>query len=147
MRIAAAAAGVRAAADMKTWEENSEDFGDSEAAAEGAALANWVYQQFRKEKKTFPAIGQVEEVDTVGWENGLVLENSQNLARQLIEASAYFLIPTQFCLEAEREMAGLPLELVVREEEWAKEMGMGSFLSVSRGSIEPANFKRLSTML
>ena len=44
-------------------------------------------------------------------------------------------------MEAEREMAGLPVELVVREE-WAKEMGMGSFLSVSRGSIEPSNFKR-----
>ena len=79
--------------------------------------------QFKEEKKTFPAIGQVEEVDSLGWENGLVLGNSQNLARQLIEASAYFLIPTQFCLEAEREMAGLPVELVVREEGWAKEMG------------------------
>ena len=136
----AAAAGVRAATDMKAGEVNIEDFGDSEAAGEGAALANWVYQQFKKEKKTFPAIGQVEEVDSVGWENGLVLGNSQNLARQLMEAPANFLTPTQFCLEAEREMAGLPVELLVREEEWAKEMGMGSFLSVSRGSIEPAKF-------
>merc|ERR1712123_319884 len=37
-------------------------------------------------------------------------------------------------------MAGLPVELGVREGGWAKEMGMGSFLSVSRGSIEPAKF-------
>ena len=45
----------------------------------------------------------------------------------------------QFCLEAERrEMTGLPIELVLSEEEWAKEMWMGSFLSVSRRSIEPA---------
>ena len=81
-----------------------ENFGDSEAAGEGA-LANWVYQQFKEEKKTFPAIGQVEEVDSLGWENGLVLGNSQNLARQLMEAPANFLMPTQFCLEAERKMA------------------------------------------
>ena len=81
-----------------------ENFGDSEDAGEGA-LANWVYQQFKEEKKTFPAIGQVEEVDSLGWENELVLGNSQNLARQLMEAPANLLMPTQFCLEAEREMA------------------------------------------
>ena len=46
----------------------------------------------------------------------------------------------QFCLEVERrEMTGLPIELVLSEEEWAKEMWMGSFLlSVSRRGIEPA---------
>ena len=36
-------------------------------------------------------------------------------------------------------MTGLPIELVLSEEEWAKEMWMGSFLlSVSRRGIEPA---------
>jgi len=137
----AAAAGVRSAFDMKAAEVKIDDFGDSEAAAEGATLANWTYQEFKKEKKTFPALGLLEEVDSsVGWKAGLVLGNSQNLARKLMEAPANFLTPTQFCLEAEREMAGLPVELVVREEAWAKDQGMGSFLSVSRGSIEPAKF-------
>lgn len=42
----------------------------------------------------------------------------------------------QFCLETVREMACLPVELVVRKEEWAKEMRMSSLLSMSRGSIE-----------
>jgi len=136
----AAAAGVRAAFQMKAGEVNIEDFGDSEAAGEGASLANWGYQQFKKEKKTFPVVGRLEEVDSVGWETGLVLGNSQNWARELMEAPANFLTPTQFCKEVERELAGMQVELVVREEEWAREMGMGSFLSVSRGSIEPAKF-------
>jgi len=136
----AAAAGVRAALDLKAVEVNVDDLGDSEAAAEGAALANWAYQQFKKEKKTFPSLKPLEQGDTTCWEKGLVMGNSQNLARTLMEAPANFLTPTQFCLEAEKELAGLPVQLVVREEAWARELGMGSFLSVSRGSIEPAKF-------
>jgi aminopeptidase len=87
----------------------------------------------------------VKEVDSVGWENGLLLGNSQNLARQLMEAPANFLTPTQFSFEAEREMADLPVELVVREEGWFKEMG--SFLRMSRGSIEPAKFLEMTIVL
>merc|ERR1719500_1384977 len=136
----AAAAGVRSALGMKAAEVKIDDFGDSEAAAEGAALANWTYQEFKKEKKTFPALGMLEEVDSEGWKAGLVLGNSQNLARKLMEAPANFLTPTQFCLEAEREMTGLPVNITVRDEAWAEQMKMGSFLSVSRGSAEPARF-------
>ena len=33
-----------------------EDFGDSEASAEGASLANWTYQTFKADKKSFPTI-------------------------------------------------------------------------------------------
>jgi len=68
------------------------------------------------------------------------MAESQNFARQLMEAPANFLTPTQFCIEAERELNGLPVDVVIRDEEWAKSMEMGSFLSVSRGSIEPAKF-------
>ena len=34
-------------------------------------------------------------------------------------------------------LAGLPVEVTVRDGAWAEEMGMGSFLSVARGSAEP----------
>ena len=80
----AAVAGVKSAAAMKAREVNLEDFGDSEAAGKGAALAFWVYQRVKKE-----TIEQVEVVDSVGWEDGLVLGNSQNL--QVREA--YFRTP------------------------------------------------------
>ena len=62
----AGAAEVRAAFDMKDGEVTIEDIADSEAAGEEAALANWAYQLFRKEKKTSPPIGQVEKVNSVG---------------------------------------------------------------------------------
>ena len=45
----AAVAGVKSAAAMKAREVNLEDFGDSEAAGKGAALAFWVYQRVKKE--------------------------------------------------------------------------------------------------
>ena len=62
----AGAAEVRAAFDMKDGEVTIEDIADSEAAGEEAALANWAYQLFQKEKKTSPSIGQVEKVNSVG---------------------------------------------------------------------------------
>ena len=37
-------------------------------------------------------------------------------------------------------MSGLPVSLTVRDAAWAENMKMGSFLSVARGSHEPAKF-------
>jgi len=45
----------------------------------------------------------------------LVLGNSQNLARALMEAPANFLTPTQFCLEAEKEHLSADLAALRRE--------------------------------
>ena len=78
--------------------------------------------------------------DADGWNRGVILGSSQNLARTLMEAPANFLTPTQFCAEAEREMSGLPVTLTVRDQAWAEQMKMGSFLSVARGSAEPPKF-------
>merc|ERR1719278_439548 len=54
-----------------------------------------------------------------------------------MEAPANYLTPSQFCAEVETELAGLPVSVVARDE------GMGSFLSVSRGSAEPPKFLEL----
>ena len=35
-----------------------EDLGDGQAAAEGATLGNWTYQQFKSKKKDFPMASQ-----------------------------------------------------------------------------------------
>ena len=142
----AAAAGVRAAAELKAGEVHVETFGDGEAAAEGATLANWNYDQFKTEKKPLPKVGCLVrggpegEGDGEGWKRGEVLGEAQNLARRLMEAPASFLTPTQFCEEAKQALAGLPVELHVRDKSWAEERGMGSFLSVAQGSAQPPKF-------
>lgn len=141
----AAAAGVKVAADMKISAVKVDSLGDGEAAAEASVLANWTYQQFKKEKKSFPSLSLLSEIpeDEDGWARGLTLGTSQNLARHLMEAPANFLTPSQFCAEVEAELAGLPVSLVVRDQAWAQHQGMGSFLSVSRGSAEPPKFLEL----
>ena len=138
----AAAAGVRAAATLQASRVELEGLGDSEAAAEGASLANWQYNQFKKVKKPLPEVGLIDGGGCVeGWDRGLLLAGAQNTARRLMEAPANFLTPQQFCSEAERELSGLAgVEVEVRDEAWAKQLGMGAFLSVTRGSVEPAKF-------
>ena len=108
---AAAGAGVQLARTIKVSSVQMDSLGDSQAAAEGATLTNWAYQQFKKEKKTFPELklhpDDAEYLD--GWNTGVVHGSCQNLARQLMEAPANFLTPDQFCVEAARELAGLPV--------------------------------------
>lgn len=147
----AAAAGVRAAAALKAKEVHVEGLGDAEAAAEGATLANWVYDRFKTEKKPLPEVGclvrgegEGAARDGEGWARGLVLGRAQNLARELMEAPANFLTPSQFCAEAEQALAGLPVEIVVRDQAWAEQQSMGSFLSVARGAAEPLRFLQLT---
>jgi len=145
----AAASGVRAASELKAEEVHIETFGDGEASAEGATLANWKYDQFKSDKKPLPKVGclvrggEEGEGDGEGWNRGEILGNSQNLARRLMEAPASFLTPTQFCEEARQALAGLPVQVEVRDRSWAEEKGMGSFLSVAQGSAQPPKFLEL----
>ena len=73
------------------------------------------------------------------WSRGVTLGSSQNIARRLMAAPANFMTPVQFCVEAESEMAWLPVKI----KAWAEQMKMGSFLSVSRGSAQPARFLQM----
>ncbi|KAJ7631679.1 leucine aminopeptidase [Mycena polygramma] len=78
------------------------------------------------------------------WEQGVVYAKAQNLARTLMELPANMMTPTSFCERMQSEFAGLQnVEILVRDEgtvNWAAEKGMRTFLSVTRGSAEPAKF-------
>ncbi|KAJ7239777.1 cytosol aminopeptidase family, catalytic domain-containing protein [Mycena haematopus] len=75
------------------------------------------------------------------WDQGVVYAKAQNLARTLMELPANMMTPTIFCQRAEAEFAGVEnVEIFVRDEAWAAEKGMRTFLSVTRGSVEPAKF-------
>ena len=137
----AAGAGVKLAAGLKVKKVELDDLGDGEAAAEGATLSNWEYQQFKQKKKEFPELSLTRDHSSqAAWDRGMILGSCQNVARHLMEAPANHLTPTQFCHEAEQQMSGLPVTLTVRDAAWAEDMKMGSFLSVARGSHEPARF-------
>ncbi|KAJ6601093.1 leucine aminopeptidase [Mycena vulgaris] len=75
------------------------------------------------------------------WDQGVIYAKAQNLARTLMELPGNMLTPTIFSQRVQAEFAGIEnIEIFVRDEAWAAEKGMRTFLSVSRGSAEPAKF-------
>jgi len=141
----AAAAGVRAAAEIGATHVQIESLGSSESAAEGAVLANWSYQALKSEKKPRPEILPLDDAtNDEGWKLGHIQASAQNLARELMECPANHLTPTLFVDQAYREFQGLPVTVTARDGDWAEQKGMGSFLSVARGSAEPPMFLEMS---
>ncbi|KAI0000471.1 cytosol aminopeptidase family, catalytic domain-containing protein [Russula vinacea] len=63
------------------------------------------------------------------WETGVIYADAQNLAR------------TALSERVKSEFANIPnTQITVRDEEWAAEKGMRTFLSVTKGTSEPAKF-------
>ncbi|KAJ7508409.1 leucine aminopeptidase [Mycena galericulata] len=75
------------------------------------------------------------------WDRGVVYAKAQNLARTLMELPGNMMTPTIFSERTQAEFAGIKnVEIFVRDEAWAAEKGMRTFLSVARGTAEPAKF-------
>ncbi|THH21850.1 hypothetical protein EUX98_g8266 [Antrodiella citrinella] len=88
------------------------------------------------EKLSFKPIAASKE-----WNDGVVYAYAQNLARTLTELPANLMTPTIFTERIKAEFSGIPeTEVIVRDEAWAAETGMRTFLSVARGTSEPAKF-------
>jgi len=139
----AVSAGVRLGQDAGCSVVLVDDCGDGEAAAEGATLSTWVYEDFKKEKKPRPAV-EALEAGVEGWEEGVTAGGAQNLARMLMEAPANHMTPTKFVEVVSGVVSPLGVEVHAREKAWAQDMGMGAFLSVAAGSHEPPMFLEMS---
>ena len=83
--------------------------------------------------------------DVAGWEKGSVFASAQNFARTLMDTPANLMTPTIFAETIQKKYQGLKnLEVIVHDEDWAKEQGMNLYLSVTRGSAEPAKFLEIT---
>ncbi|KAI6136054.1 cytosol aminopeptidase family, catalytic domain-containing protein [Pisolithus sp. B1] len=71
------------------------------------------------------------------WDRGVIYAKAQNLARTLMELPANVMTPTAFTERVKSEFEGLDNVEVVA---WAAEKGMRTFLSVTKGTDEPAKF-------
>lgn len=116
---------------------------DAQAAAEGAALGLFKFTlKTKKEGQedkdvNFKPLGPGES--TASWEEGLTVSYAQNLARELMELPANMMTPTLFCERMKKELSDAAnVEIFVRDEAWAAEKGMRTFLSVTKGTSEPA---------
>lgn len=80
----AASSGVKALSACKIGRIEVEDLEDAKAAAEGALLANYKFQEFKcKDKQTtLPAVSFAENAEGgEQWEQGWILGQAQNWAR------------------------------------------------------------------
>ncbi|KAH8101643.1 cytosol aminopeptidase family, catalytic domain-containing protein [Cristinia sonorae] len=79
--------------------------------------------------------------ESTQWDEGVTYAYAQNLARTLTELPANLMTPTIFTERIKSEFTDIPnTEILVRDEAWAAEKGMRTFLSVTQGTSEPAKF-------
>jgi len=121
---------------------------DASSAAEGALLASYSFDDYKEDSlkvKQLPVkLAQSDAADLVeGFERGIILAESQNKCRHLMEQPANMLTPTRFGEIAKELCEPLGVKVIVHDKEWAEEKKMGSFLSVAKGSDQPPKFVEL----
>ncbi len=126
------------------------------AIAEGAVMGSYRFTKFKgAEKKDDDDTGidtlVIVEADAgridalrAGAMEGVILGEATNLTRDLANTPANHLTPTMLANAAADVAKAGGMEFEVLEEADAERKGMGSFLSVTRGSIEPGKMIRIS---
>jgi len=126
------------------------------ALAEGSLLGAYRFTQFKGAEKGPDEDNGIDTVVIVesdaskiealrqGVFEGTVLAEATNLARDLANTPANHLTPTILAERARQVAHEGSMEFEVLEESDAEAKGMGSFLSVARGSAEPAKMIRIS---
>lgn len=80
-------------------------------------------------------------ISSADWDRGVIYADAQNFARTLMEMPANMMTPTAFCEHVKAKFSGIPdVEIIVRDEAWAADKGMRTFLSVTQGTDQPAKF-------
>ncbi|XP_058049750.1 cytosol aminopeptidase isoform X2 [Ahaetulla prasina] len=139
---AAVAAGCRQLQDLELPCVEVDPCGDAQAAAEGAALSIFEYEELKQKKKPTLEI-QLHGSDGIdAWQKGIRYAEGQNLARYLMEGPANHITPTKFATIIEDKLKSFSSNVTVhkRDKSWIQEQAMGSFWSVAKGSDEPPVF-------
>uniref|UniRef100_A0A2K5QTI1 Cytosol aminopeptidase n=1 Tax=Cebus imitator TaxID=2715852 RepID=A0A2K5QTI1_CEBIM len=139
---AAVAVGCRQIQDLELSSVEVDPCGDAQAAAEGAVLGLYEYDDLKQKKKTAVSAKLYGSGDQEAWQKGVLFASGQNLARQLMETPANEMTPTRFAeiIEKNLKSASSKTEVHIRPKSWIEEQAMGSFLSVAKGSDEPPVF-------
>ncbi|HTU32442.1 MAG TPA: leucyl aminopeptidase [Candidatus Acidoferrum sp.] len=115
------------------------------AIAEGLVLADFESDKYRTDKKN----REIASVSLVGFEagrreaieqaieNGRVVAESQNFARDLINEPSNHLTPRMLAAKAQEMAAEVGLGVEIFDERRIAELKMGALLGVAQGSVEP----------
>ncbi|MBI4336441.1 MAG: leucyl aminopeptidase [Chloroflexi bacterium] len=124
-----------------------------QAIAEGALLGTYTFTRLKSRQEDHQELAELlvverdadkaKELDE-GVRIGRILAEATVLCRDLVNEPANRMTPTRLA-EAAQEIARVHgLEVQVLERAQCEELGMGSFLSVARGSVEPPKLIVLS---
>ncbi|XP_063315958.1 cytosol aminopeptidase [Pelobates fuscus] len=138
----AVSVGCRQMQDLEVVQVEVDSCGDAHAAAEGAVLGLFEYDELKKKKKKVVATQLYESQDQASWQKGVLYAEGQNLARYLMEAPANYMTPTKFAEILEQKLGAFKdnVRVFTRTKPWIEEQQMGAFLSVAKGSDEPPVF-------
>jgi leucyl aminopeptidase len=114
--------------------------GDAAAAAEGAVLGNFECDQHKSTKDlksldSFVLLTSESAREAVT--RGVILAESQNFTRELVNEPANILTPGVLAQRAQAMAAESGLECEILDQDRMKQLGMGSLLGVAMGSSEP----------
>lgn len=119
-----------------------------QAVAEGAILGSYSFDVYKKpnSKKTVQSVlvltPDASKV-AAGFHKGAIYAEATNLARDLINIPANDMTPRRMANEARKVARGRGLSLKVLSQAEIRRLGMGCYLAVSRGSVEPPAFLHL----
>jgi leucyl aminopeptidase len=117
------------------------------AIAEGVLLADFDIDTYRSDRKDLSmksvtvlfsdADEETRKDCQRGWDEGIVLGESQNFTRSLVNEPGNVLTPTELGRRASAMAAEHGLACEVHSTDKLKELRMGAFLGVAQGSYEP----------
>jgi leucyl aminopeptidase len=119
---------------------------DAEAAVEGAILGNFECDQHKttSDAKFLDAFHVIASANGAEIEEsfarGVILAESQNFTRELVNEPANLLTPLILAAKAEAMAAESGLECEVFDQDRMMQLGMGSLLGVAQGSANPPAF-------
>jgi leucyl aminopeptidase len=125
----------------------------AQAVAEGALLGNYRFLKHKKaddERADLTSVTLMERSADMAKKfepaaaKGVVLAEATNLARDLSNEPSNHLTPTGIAARAIEVAKANKLEIEVLERGEMEKKGMGSFLSVAKGSAEPPKMIRMS---
>ncbi len=126
----------------------------AEALVEGSMIGAYTFDKYRSDSETRSAKlnslnlveydpGKLDDIRS-GVRSGHIKAEGQNLARDLVNEPANVLSPTEMAASARRVAEAGEMEIKMIEESECEAMGMGAFIGVARGSVQPAKFVHIS---
>ena len=143
----AASLGARALRDLGMKHIGTEALnGNALSTAEGIVLGLYRFDELKTQNldklKTIDEVTFAGNPDEIAmWNKGVNMAVGENHGRRLAELPSNYATPTYVANHAKEIMGKLTnVEVIIRDEKWAEKRKMGSFLSVTEGTEEPAKF-------